>query len=183
MLSGIDHHVAVDRWFHAAPVFIEGERRLAEALRGAALGAPRLGLFAHVLWEMCLDGALLRRTGVAAALDELRVGLEAIDGAPSDAAAAIHHFARHGSKCGADADRAVFTERLRRLCGELTRGPWIAGYVDGDGLARRLAGVRARFGMAPFTPEQHDRLAALLDGFAGDADRGLAEILETARFA
>lgn len=196
VLAGIDHHVALDRWFHAAPVFVEGERRLAGALRGASLGAPRLALFAHVLWEMCLDGALLRRTGLAPALDALRAGLAAIDGAPSEAAASVHHFLRRASPAAAPtdapslagapsppaalADRAAFDARLRRICDELARGPWIAGYQDGAGLALRLAGVRSRFGMPPFTPEQHDRLAALLDALATAADEAVDDILRTA---
>ncbi|WP_437737085.1 hypothetical protein [Sorangium sp. So ce1335] len=196
VLAGIDHHVALDRWFHAAPVFVEGERRLAAALRGASIGAPRLPLFAHVLWEMCLDGALLRRTGLAPVLDALRAGLAAIDGAPSEAAASLHHFDRRApspagapsdalSSAGAPspaalADRAAFEARLRRICDDLARGPWVAGYQDGAGLAQRLAGVRSRFGMLPFTPEQHDRLAALLDGLAGPADDALDDLLRTA---
>ncbi|WP_433936087.1 hypothetical protein AB3662_15395 [Sorangium cellulosum] len=197
VLAGIDHHVALDRWFHAAPVFVEGERRLADALRGASLGAPRLALFAHVLWEMCLDGALLRRTGFAPALDALRAGLAAIDGTPSEAAASIHHFLRRApspadappdapSRAGASSppaaltDRAAFEARLRRICDELARGPWIAGYQDGAGLALRLAGVRSRFGMPPFTPEQHDHLAALLDALSAAADDALDDILRTA---
>ncbi|MGK3994657.1 hypothetical protein [Sorangium sp. So ce1024] len=192
VLAGIDHHVALDRWFHAAPVFVEGERRLADALRGASIGAPRLVLFAHVLWEMCLDGALLRRIGLAPVLDALRAGLAAIDGAPTEAAAAIHHFERRApspadapAPAGAPspaslADRAVFEARLRRICDELARGPWVAGYQDGAGLTRRLAGVRSRFAMPPFTPEQHDRLAALLDGLTAAADEALDDLLRTA---
>ncbi|WP_437639845.1 hypothetical protein [Sorangium sp. So ce854] len=192
VLAGIDHHVALDRWFHAAPVFVEGERRLADALRGASLGAPRLALFAHVLWEMCLDGALLRRTGLAPVLDALRAGLAAIDGAPTEAAASIHHFERRAaSPAGAPspavapsstslADRPAFEARLRRICDELARGPWIAGYQDGAGLALRLAGVRSRFAMPPFTPDQHARLAALLDGLTAPADDALDDLLHTA---
>ncbi|WP_437681279.1 hypothetical protein [Sorangium sp. So ce131] len=180
VLAGVEHHVAVDRWFHAAPVFVEGERRLAGALRGAALGAPRLPLFAHVLWEMCLDGALLRRAGLAPVLDDLRAGLAAIDGAPSEAAASLHHFERAPSPAGALADRPAFEARLRRICDELARGPWIAGYQDGAGLALRLSGVRSRFGLPPFTPEQHARLAALLDDLAGAADEALDDLLRTA---
>ncbi|WP_437593200.1 hypothetical protein [Sorangium sp. So ce1000] len=181
VLAGIDHHVAVDRWFHAAPVFVQGERRLAEALRGASLGAPRLALFAHVLWEMCLDGALVRKTGLAPLLGDLRAGLAEIDGTPTEAAASIHHFLQRApSPAGAQADRAAFEARLRRICDELARGPWIAGYQDGPGLVLRLSGVRARFGMPPFTPEQHDHLAALLDGFAPSADEALLDLLRTA---
>jgi hypothetical protein len=178
VLDGIDHHVAVDRWFHAAPVFCGGERRLAQQLRHAAPTAPRIALFAHVLWEMCLDGALIRRVGLPPLLDELRAGLAAVDGAPSDAAASIHHFARASVLLsGGDAGRAAFDARLRRLCQEVARGPWIAGYQDGVGLAMRLAGVRAGFGFPAFTPEQLSALAALLDGSVADADRAVEEIV------
>ncbi len=181
VLAGIDHHVALDRWFHAAPVFVEGERRLSEALRGAALGAPRLALFAHVLWEMCLDGALVRRTGLAPLLDDLRAGLTAIAGAPTEAAASFHHFDRRApSPTAALTDRPAFEARLRHICDELARGPWIAGYQHGAGLTLRLSGVRARFGMPAFTPEQHDRLAALLDTLTPSADDALDDLLRTA---
>ncbi|WP_437818878.1 hypothetical protein [Sorangium sp. So ce1078] len=181
VLAGIDHHVAVDRWFHAAPVFVEGERRLSEALRGAALGAPRLALFAHVLWEMCLDGALVRRIGLAPLLDDLRAGLTAIAGAPADSAASIHHFHRRAPSPAASlADRPAFEARLRHICDELARGPWIAGYQHGAGLTLRLSGVRSRFGMPPFTPSQHAHLAALLDNLTAPADDALDDLLRTA---
>lgn len=175
VLAGIGHHVAADRWFHAAPVFLEGERRLAGSLRAAAVEVPRLGLFAHVLWEMCLDGALVRREGFGPVLDELRAGLSAIDGAPSETAASMHHFLRV-ARTGPE--RAAFEVRLRRLRDEVARGPWIEGYQDGVGLALRLSGVRSRFGFAPFTAEQTARLAALLEDLAGDADRAVGEVLD-----
>src|SRR5262245_340267 len=57
---GIEHHVAVDRWFHRAEVFRDGERMTRERFLAASARAPRIGLFAHVGWEMCLDGALVR---------------------------------------------------------------------------------------------------------------------------
>src|SRR5512132_2779549 len=57
VLAGIAHHVAADRWFHRDPVFLDGEQLTAARLRSVAADAPRIGLFAHVLWELCLDGA------------------------------------------------------------------------------------------------------------------------------
>ena len=44
VLAGIDHHVEIDRWFHAAPVFKSGERATFDALRacGQGLGAGEL---------------------------------------------------------------------------------------------------------------------------------------------
>src|SRR5262245_409437 len=74
VLSGIAHHVRIDRWFHQTDVFTRGERFAADRLRAARVAAPRLPLFAHVLWEMCLDGALVRSVGLAPVLAALREG-------------------------------------------------------------------------------------------------------------
>ncbi|HVY48898.1 MAG TPA: hypothetical protein VHB21_23575, partial [Minicystis sp.] len=53
LLAGIDHHLDADRRFHATEAFTRGERAVAEAVDRAAPSAPRVRLFAHVLWELC----------------------------------------------------------------------------------------------------------------------------------
>ena len=75
--QGVGHHLAVDTWFHRAAVFTEGETATREALRQAR-EAPKMGLFAHVAWELCLDGALLRRIGTESVLREVRVSIAAV---------------------------------------------------------------------------------------------------------
>lgn len=173
VLSGIEHHVESDRWFHRAAIFTDGERRTAELLRGAGIGAPRIGMFAHVIWELCLDGALLRKVGLAATVDALRRGFAETD-ATSDEAAALHHWDR--AERSAE-ERAVFELRMRRLREELARGPWIDGYQDGDGLALRVAGVRARLGFEPMTHEDRERLGEVLARLAEEAIPALEALL------
>jgi hypothetical protein len=175
VLAGIAHHLAADRWFHRDPVFLEGEQRCAERLRRLSPEVPRIGLFAHVLWELCLDGALLARVGLFPVLHALREGFAASLGAASDRAVDLHHFDRVGRS---SADRASFAPRLARLCAAIADGPWIDGYQSGEGLAYRIQGVRARLGMAAVPVEGHallaDACAELLDAAVPVADRILA---------
>src|SRR5207245_669053 len=56
--GGVVHHLEADRWFHSHALFLEGERRVSARLRAACPATPRMGLFTHVAWELCLDGAL-----------------------------------------------------------------------------------------------------------------------------
>src|SRR5205085_1200656 len=65
VMAGIAHHLEADRWFHASAVFSVGERATAARFREAGFFAPRMGLLGHVAWELLLDGALVRRLGVA----------------------------------------------------------------------------------------------------------------------
>ena len=175
VLAGIAHHVAADRWFHHDPVFLDGEQRGVVRLRSLSADVPRIGLFAHVLWELCLDGALLDRVGLFPVLRALREGFDATLGAASDRAAALHHFDRVGRS---SEERASFAPRLARLCAAIADGPWIDGYQSGEGLAYRIQGVRARLGMPPVGAGEHaelaDACAELLDAAGPVADRILA---------
>lgn len=177
LLAGIAHHVAADRWFHKDPVFLDGEQRTAARLRAGAIDAPRIGLFAHVLWELCLDGALLDRVGLFPVLHALRAGFDAAIGAASDRAAALHHFDRVARPAE---DRALFAARLVRLCAAIADGPWIDGYQSGEGIAYRIQGVRARLGMAPISTEAHARLAAVCADLLDDATPVVDRILAAA---
>lgn len=178
VLAGIAHHVAADRWFHHDPVFLDGEQRTAARLRSVAPDVPRIGLFAHVLWELCLDGALLDRVGLFPVLHALREGFDGAIGFASDRAAAIHHFDRVGRSAE---DRASFAPRLEKLCAAIADGPWIDGYQSGEGIAHRIQGVRARLGMEPVSVEGHAHLAdacsELLDDAAPVVDRILASTI------
>jgi hypothetical protein len=155
VLAGITHHVAADRWFHRDPVFLDGELRCVVRLRSVA-DVPRIGLFAHVLWELCLDGALLDRVGLFPVLHALREGFDATLGASAERAVDLHHFDRVGRSLD---DRATFAPRLGRLCAAIADGPWIDGYRSGEGLSYRIQGVRARLGMDPVPVEGHAHLA------------------------
>jgi hypothetical protein len=155
---------------------VEGERATREAMRDAA---PRIGLFAHITWEMCLDGALVRAVGLDALLGALR---EAIDAArPAHRRAAeLHHFARVART---NEERAAFDARTDRILDELARGPWIAGYADGDGIAARLERVRARVGIGEFATAERERVARAAQALASAADAALVSILTAPRFA
>jgi hypothetical protein len=177
-LAGIAHHLAADRWFHAAPVFIEGERRAGGALREAGLAAPRIGLFAHILWELCLDGELVRREGLDQVLAALREGFAALSGGAADRAVELHHFGR--VERGAAA-RELFDQRMGRIFAELERGPWIDGYQHGRGIASRIEGVRVHLGLPRFTEEDHGRLGEVADLLLEQAREAVGAILSTPR--
>lgn len=177
-LDGIVHHAIIDRWFHAAPVFTEGERATREALRPT--GAPRIGLFAHIAWEMCLDGALVRTIGLPTLVGEVREALDAVRGDAHDRAAELHHFARVERTAE---ERATFDARMKLIFDELARGPWIAGYADGTGVAARLERVRARLRFRAFDDRERASVAAALDSLAPRADDALASITSSPRFA
>jgi hypothetical protein len=171
-LAGIEHHLEVDRWFHADAVFTDGERETARRLQDARLEAPRAVLFAHVLWELCLDGALVRRDGLASVLDLLQRGVAELGPRATERAAELHHFDRVTRD---PSERAAFAARLDRIFTELARGPWIDGYQSGEGIALRLSGVRRGVGLSPLGEEDVARLAdvadALLARAAGTLER------------
>lgn len=173
VMRGIEHHLEVDLWFHEHDVFTTGERAAAAALRGAQTAAKKLVLFAHPLWEMCLDGALVRRLGEGAVRGAVAAGFTAGRGAARTAAHA-HHFAR--SEQGG-AYRAEFEARMDWLGDELSGGPWIEGYARPDGLVRGLGGMRRRFGLPAFTDDEQGRLAASIGTLTALADAKVAEIL------
>jgi hypothetical protein len=159
VLAGIDHHIAIDRWFHASPELVEGERASADRLRSSGASAPRLSLFAHIVWEMALDGALVRVLGLAPLLDRLRRGFSMTAGARSEALRArglLRVFA-------SEAELALFDQRMARLTQEIARGPWIESYQSGPGLAACLAGVRSRVGMPPLSEVDREKVAEALD--------------------
>jgi hypothetical protein len=173
VLRGIDHHLDVDRWFHGAEVFAAGERLAIEGIRASGLHTPKLALFAHIAWELCLDGALIRRDGLQRTLRELSDGFAAAERGAARSAAALHHFDRHRRPA---ADRDAFDGGMRQLFAEISRGPWISGYQDGAGIAHRIDGIRRRLGFAPFTLDERARFGAALETLTPHADAGLQTI-------
>ncbi|MGH7296903.1 MAG: hypothetical protein ACRELB_18330 [Polyangiaceae bacterium] len=172
VLSGIAHHLRVDRWFHADPVFTEGEREASRLVREAGVAAPRAVLLAHVLWELCLDGALVLRLGLGPTLDLLRAGIDALRPV-APRAAELHHFARVDRTA---AEREIFTARLERILDELARGPWIDGYQTGAGVTARIQGVRRGLGLPPMEADDRARLAAVADSLLSRAPAAVARI-------
>ncbi|APR79710.1 Hypothetical protein A7982_05057 [Minicystis rosea] len=178
VLAGVAHHVAVDRWFHADPVFTDGEREAADGLRASAIAAPRTVLFAHVLWELCLDGALIQRVGFGAMLGSLRAGITALANGAGTRAATRHHFDRVARSAE---ERAVFERRLARILDAIAEGPWIEGYQTGEGIAERVQGVRTRLGLAPMDAADLTRFAEVARGLLGRADAAVERVLSDAK--
>ncbi len=157
--AGARHHVDIDRWFHACEVFVGGEH----ALRRSFLlpSSPKLVLFAHAAWEMCLDGALLRSWS---------------DGRPSDFARAPGALAdvlamadAEGFFAGVDdAAHATIVHRIERILGALADGRLYGDYVSPTGIAMRVAGIRAAFGL-PIA--DRDTIATWADALAPFVDR------------
>jgi hypothetical protein len=177
VLAGVTHHERADRVFHSCSAFEDGERRLGEAL--LAIDAPRLALFAHIAWEICLDGALVRRDGQPLLADIRAATLEAArrddDVSALDLAARAHHAAR---KTQPLPER--FTPRMDRLLAEVAKGDWIAGYARGPFVADRIQGIRSGFDFPPLTRAQHAALGALFDETIGGAGEALDEVLRLA---
>ncbi|MEM8931871.1 MAG: hypothetical protein AAGE94_11895 [Acidobacteriota bacterium] len=169
LLIGVEHHLRADAWFHRHPVFVEGDAALARAFRAAPITARKMGLFGHIGWELCLDGALVRRLGLDTVLDQLRQGLERTGPKALDAASGVHHPAFQDDP---DA-RERFRVRVADLFASLLAGGWIEGYQHGHGLAARLSGVRRRIGLPPLSAADLDTLAAPLDAAVERADGGL----------
>lgn len=176
LLRGIEHHLETDLWFHDAPVFVEGERATIAALRGAAVTARKLTLFAHPLWEMCLDGALVRRLGEDAVRSATAEGFGLADRALR-AAAHVHHFVHVED---GESYREAFERNLREIAHALSTGPWIGAYARPEGLVRALGGIRRRFGLAPFTEDEQGRLSAAIATLEERADAAVRDILARA---
>ncbi len=173
VLIGIEHHLEIDLWFHDHTVFRDGERATIAALKSAATTARKLTLFAHPLWEMALDGALVRKLGGDAVRRETAQGFELAKSALR-AAAHVHHF--HHVDDG-HTYRDQFEENLRSITDALSTGPWIAGYAIPEGLVRALTGMRRRFGLPPFLDEERQRLIDAIATLSPLADKAAEEIL------
>jgi hypothetical protein len=170
VVAGIGHHLEVDAWFHAAPVFERGESVARDALR-AARGASKLGLFAHIAWELCLDGALLRRVGIETVLSAVRGSIEAVR---PDA----HHLAAQAWLPDLPAeDRGRFESRVDQILDAIAEGRWVAGYATAAGIVERLDGLRARLGFPAMAKDDRVVVAAALEPVEHAADAGLGEIL------
>jgi hypothetical protein len=169
--DGVAHHLAVDAWFHGAAVFTGGEARAREAL-GRAREARKMGLFAHVAWELCLDGALLRRLGTETVLGAVRESIAAAGpDAPRRAAELL-------TVLGPD-ERPTFDVRVERILDAIARGPWVAGYATAEGVVERLEGVRARLGFGALSAADRAAVASGLAELGTEADAGVEAILES----
>lgn len=174
LLRGIEHHVALDLLFHRSALLKEGEALATRYLREAEIGGEKVLLFGHVAWEICLDGALLRRFGLAGTKASLRAELAALGPDPLSAA-----LARHAPGLAPE-ERREADENVIGMLHQLAWGNWIDGYLDGRGIAQRLEGVRRRVRLAPLGEEDRRRTAVALDRLLEAADQRLDEALALA---
>ncbi|MFO0679872.1 MAG: hypothetical protein U0169_25335 [Polyangiaceae bacterium] len=162
--AGVRMHLDDDLWFHATDVFRSGEAATLAAFRAVTFdAAPRLVLFAHVAWELCLDGALVRREGAPALRAEIAraVGTKGDDERSAFARVAErHHFARVPRT---DDERRAFDGTMERILDGLADGPWIADYAEGRGVAARIDGIRRRFAFPALSDVDRQRLADVFD--------------------
>lgn len=140
LCQGVEHHLEADRWFHQAPVFLEGERATAERLR--SLGAPKLGLFGHIAWELCLDGAWLLEQ------EHPQQVHHAFGNELETAGSEIWHVAAHFGSGRLGNELPQFRKRLQRISDALKKPDWIMSYGSGAGLRDRIAGLRLHLGLA-----------------------------------
>jgi len=130
-----------------------------------------MGLFGHIAWELCLDGALLRRVGMETVLGAVRGSIEAVR---PDA----HHRAAEAWLPDLPAgDRGRFERRVDQLLDAIAEGRWVAGYATAAGIVERLEGLRARLGFPPLAKDDREAVAAALESVEHAADAGLVEIL------
>ncbi len=174
ILAGVEHHLEVDRWFHESRHFRLGEAATTEALGTVPRElSPRLRLFGHVTWEMCLDGALVRRLGVPSLARTLsravREGTTA-----AERAAELHHGE---ARRAAGLDDAVFEERMGRLLEAVSSFALPEGYAYAEGVAARLAGIRRALGIGYATSAERARWAEALAAIEPLADEAVAALL------
>ncbi len=176
VLAGVEHHRAIDRWFHRSRVFTEGER----ALRGRfyATKSSKLLLFAHPAWEMCLDGALLRARGPSAVTADVAASLDRAEEA-LDAAVDLHHF----GAAGATGDRPRFESRMARIVSAARDGSLHDDYLSAEGIARRLAGMRLAFGLGAPGARELDAWTDALGEAVDEADQALIRLRDERREA
>ena len=172
LARGVEHHLEVDHWFHRHPAFVEGEAETRALFTDGSIHADRMGLLSHVAWELCLDGALLRREGVEATVAQVREIIETCRGEPLRRLRRWHR----PSFAGDEARVQQFDARLEKLLDQLAYGTWIEGYAVGLGLVDRLAGVRRRVGLAAFDETDRQRLATKAEHLISKASDVLSRL-------
>ncbi|HEX2572093.1 MAG TPA: hypothetical protein VH877_21295 [Polyangia bacterium] len=176
--AGIEHHLAADHWFHASEVFRRGEEHTREVLRSARLEAPKVLLWAHITWELCLDSALIRHAGPgrgAALRPALTADLAATAGAPAMAAADRYHFSRVVRPAE---EREIFHTRLSSLMAQLGAGSFFAHYEDAPGLTRVIDRMRQRLGLVPLSEDDGLRLSGALALLLDEAEDAFCALQE-----
>lgn len=154
-LAGVAHHLEVDAWFHADAWFVDGEAATLRAMQEAGVQSEKMLLFAHPLWELCLDGALVRRSGWASTARMLAATRAEVGGALGIELAERLGLAQ---LLPAGDDRARFAARMESLWDALEEGPWIGAYTSPAGLAECIARMRQRVRVSPLVAGDQARL-------------------------
>ena len=165
VLAGVSHHLEADVWFHKSPFFTEGDREASAAL--ARTGSKRMGLFGHVVWEMCLDGALLRLVG----RDQLATRIGSAIAASRTAAGAAADLHHRDARERAGVEPTLFQARMHRLLDAVASFALPDGYATPGGIALRTRGVRAAFGLPEPTTEELARWEQAIASLERAADR------------
>lgn len=175
--QGLQHHLTTDRWFHDDPLFTEGERQVVEALRAADVRSEKMILFAHPLWELCLDGALVRLLGWDYTMGALRGAREVAGGRAAHELAESVGLSRLLPEAAA---RDAFGARLESLWDALEEGRWIAAYTTPEGLAECIVRMRQRIGISAVAADDRARLEVAIATLEAAADAALAARLPRA---
>ena len=175
--AGIAHHLEADRWFHRSIFFTEGEAAVGARFRAAAFVAPRMPLLAHAAWELCLDGALVRRQGLAPTLSLVAAGRDLLGEGAIERAAARHHFDRVPRT---DPERAAFGGRMTDIVERLVDGRWVSAYTTADGVAAVLDAMRRRLSLSGLGERDRRALGEALAPMVERADAALDALLAAA---
>jgi len=144
--AGVEQHWEEDRRFHAGEAFQTVEAELTARIRHAHPDHPRLRAWflGHVLTEMLLDAAVM--VEARSRLDHYYDALEAVD-----AGGVIAAVGRWTGRLPVG---------LRLYIDAFRRSRYLYGYMEDDGLFRRLSRVAERVGLPPLPPT----IAPLLPG-------------------
>jgi hypothetical protein len=144
LARGIDRHYRDDAWFHATEAFQRTSAEITALLREAEPDDPgfRAWFFGHVLVEMLLDRYLIRED--RARLDRYYDALAEVD--PLWLEETIRPWL------------TAPPSNLQRYIGLFADYRFLYGYLDDDGLARRLEGLARRVGLPPLPEVARSRI-------------------------
>lgn len=179
-LRGLEHHLTTDRWFHDDPLFTDGEAMAVGAMRAAGVRSEKMILFAHPLWELCLDGALVKEQGLEATRSAIGAARAAVAG---EAGADIAERAGLSRLLPEHSARRGFLQRLESLWDALQEGRWIAAYTSAPGLTECIVRMRERIGFGAIEPSDRARLEQAIAGLELAASAALEKSPRLAELA
>jgi hypothetical protein len=157
VVRGVEHHLEVDAWFHDTVAFTRGEAHARARL--AHTGWARAGLFAHVAWELCLDGALLTHAEPRAWETRPSPTKTLAESSALSPLATRLLDARFPHVPGSV--RALHAARLERLLARVLE--LASGYSEAHGLFVRLEGMRRALRLPETDAPTRERVERALD--------------------